>query len=238
MKNTILISSFFLLATSADAQNGWYDTHAGSLVGIGIEAGANAMNMTTNFQSVELTAKKQYTTRLGIKAGIPVNIDIKQRLDIRTGLYFSQKGLRKMFIDEGDEGSETVDMRINYLELPVNLLIRVGHKRNLYFGPGAYVARAINGQATINDGVSRKLMFNPETLHHNYYPDAVPYTFKPWDAGLTATLGYRLPKHFFIQAQYEHGLTDIGRYTTAFNKATYTNWGFSVTAGWLIRERN
>ena len=123
---------------------------------IGFHLGVNSSNLLDNneFSSQD----SNYKNVLGLDIGIDVKLKIKKNLYILTGLSFYQNGYQE---DEEifDNGANFAsNARLNYLRLPINLLLETNKKNNLSFGfkSGVYFSKVLNKDYFIDTGRPKK----------------------------------------------------------------------------------
>ncbi len=244
MKNTILSLAFLFSAATTMAQDAYYHAPAKFTLSACAEAGVNLSTTTNDDKGYAETSKY----RTGAKAGLLINANFNDRVDIRTGLYYSMKGVSydktsqyKSYNTWFGEVDQMAKLRINYIELPLSFLIHIGHKRNFYIGPGAYVAYALAGKTLYENGdeFGNKSYYSKDALFEqdktgSPYIGAPPTIYNRLDYGIQASLGYRLPLGFFVQAQFSKGLARL----ISMPNNTYTNnFGSTITAGWMLNRR-
>ncbi|HVW12870.1 MAG TPA: porin family protein [Mucilaginibacter sp.] len=138
--------------------------------------------------------------------------DVLTHLGYMTGLEFIQK-------NSSDGGSK---ITLNYLEIPLYAIYQTRLSTgNIFGGLGPYLAYGIGGKTTTS--------YNGRTDKMNSFDSAMG--FKPFDAGLGLTAGYKLPNSFYFSLAYNLGLTNIARNSFG-DKAV--NSGFSLNVGYPI----
>ncbi|MEO7213975.1 outer membrane beta-barrel protein [Mucilaginibacter sp.] len=145
-------------------------------VKFGLKAGLNLSKQTL---TGAFTIESENLT--GFHAGGIMDIRFAN-FSIQTGLLFSTKGERlvtqQVDINQQYAGTSTVTVKLNYLELPVNLLYKQHFTGSTlgYLGGGPYIGYGISGTASGN-GSSSKLNFG-----NNNAPN--PANYKNPDYGI------------------------------------------------------
>lgn len=81
---------------------------------IAVRAGVNIANADTNNSDPDTDFK----SRTGIHAGIMFGVPIMERLVLRPGILFSQRGTRLF-----DSGNEEGTLKFDYIDIPVSLIL-------------------------------------------------------------------------------------------------------------------
>lgn len=177
-----LLTLLLLFATTASAQR------------IGIEAGVNFANQTLSYDDPFLGDERESgDERTGLKLGVVLDYQLEPGFYFQPGLYYSQKG----FEDFG--GIDEV--RIDYLELPLNLLFKAGNSRTgrFFAGGGPYLGFALGGEGELQNGRDFDVNVGEDI------DDEVDFI----DAGLNLTVGYELPMGVFFRANAALGLANV-----------------------------
>ncbi len=231
MKKIIFILAIGAVSvTSANAQ--W--------ITAGPEIGLNLTTLTSRYNGNSQTDG----VRPGLKIGGIVDIGVSRCFSIQPGLYYSMKGSANVDRVTTVNGNTTVvnentqDYRINYLEMPLNLLIRIGAPRaQFFFGGGPYVALALGGKAT--NIQSRSVSNNNGT---GGFTDRTDYTLnigdgtnddvRPIDAGLNVNAGFQSRHGMFVRANMGFGLVNI--LPAGDNNNSMHNLSGTISLGWLM----
>lgn len=148
---------------------------------------------------------------------------------IRTGVNFLQSGVKLKGTVPGGDNFEAAT-RINYVQLPVNLLyVAKAGGLQLYFGGGGYFNYAVSGQSVISGQVNGQPMKVTDDLFKSDDPDDV--AFKRTDYGLSVLAGVRLPGGLFANVGYQYGLNNIG----GDEDNVYKNRGLQLSIGYFFR---
>ncbi|MDD2475260.1 MAG: porin family protein [Dysgonamonadaceae bacterium] len=147
----------------------------------------------------------------GFHVGVGVDLDFAPNMGIQTGLFYSTKGAKISYEDEGNGmvdqayapktragANDDVTINANYLQLPVHFAYKIdvapGTKVALHAGP--YVAYGIGGK--INGQGEETNTFDKD------------YGLKPFDAGLGLGVGAEFGK-IIVDLGWDMGLINIMR---------------------------
>lgn len=186
---------------------------------IGPEIGVNATNSTYKYELTNgRTERADLNGRAGLKAGMIVDIPVDGHLFFQPGLFYSQKGYQYSNI------LSDVDVRISYLEIPLNVLFRAPISNSVHFfgGGGPYVAFGVGGRIKNTPGRNYDLKFGSGRRDD----------FSTIDAGLNFNAGLEFDPGFFLRANYGLGIANA--VPGGGNKSTQRMHGFSFTAGFLF----
>jgi hypothetical protein len=228
------MKKFSLLCTAA-LVGGLY---AQAQVTFGLKAGFSAANMSSKYEGDSGIASRKADTKTipAFHGGVIVDIALDDQLSLQPGLFFSQKGAKlKSTIDLGSPSAigVTSTTRLNYLELPVNLLYKhqIGSGK-LFAGFGPYIAYGISGKFKVktdnnlvDEDVKVKFKNSSEISAKEVY-------VKPFDAGANFTAGYELKMGLLFSVNYSLGLTN----TSPYNKENEKNHYFGVSVGYLFKK--
>ena len=129
-------------------------------------------------------------------------------------------------------------MKLNYLELPVNLVYKfplgIG---NITGGFGPYVGYGLRGRYDFDITQNgRSITQNSKQVQFSRRSDdnlAVVRMY-PWDAGANFALGYEFDNGLMVGANYSMGLTDIDRIDNMSSKNQY----LGVSVGFLFNRED
>ncbi len=203
----------FLLAIGAVSATG----ASAQWITAGPEIGLNLSTINSRYNGNSQTDG----VRPGLKVGGNIDIGVSRCFSIQPGLFYSMKGSanvdRRTFVN----GSTTVveentqDYRINYVEMPVNLLIRLGAPRaQFFFGGGPYVALALGGKATniqtrsISNG-NGSGGFTDRSDYTLNIGDNATDDVRPIDAGLNVNAGFQSRHGMFVRANMGFGMVNV-----------------------------
>jgi len=200
-------------------------------INYGIRAG---MNWST--QTFSAPGSVTYTNLTGFHAGVVADLGIHQ-FSIQPGLYFITKGFGSYYSyplpenSSSSNSSTTIkrNIRLNYLELPVNLLyhVKLSPTMNLYFGGGPYIAYGISGKAINYPNAYSPTKSEGDVTFGTGFLDS----YRAPDYGVNFLIGQHI-KHFTIDINYSLGLADIsldGPYNKVHNRS------FGASVGYWIK---
>jgi len=165
---------FFILILLAVSQLATAQTEFGFIVGI------NAASQKVSYgRSMRISTNGSPTFDLKsiitYNAGIVLNTRLDKRIDLKGGLMYSGKGqYERLTRTDGSNGGFYFRDNINYMEVPVSLVIDLGkqERKGVYISAGFYYAKAISG----------KSHFNNYDINYSFNPDVViAKTVDNWD---------------------------------------------------------
>jgi hypothetical protein len=185
MKRILLIVTTVLIGLNVSAQ-----------IKFGIKAGVNLPDCSIKENGNQTSFTKM---SFGFHLGGVTDIRVSESFSLQPAILLSTKGCKEEM--SSTESSVNVTVHLNYLEIPVNALLRVGsgNTKFLIFG-GPYLAYALSGTVKGEaDGLdsSMDITFGQEEGNT-----------KPLDLGLNFGAGVEI-KSFQITAQYGLGLTNL-----------------------------
>lgn len=155
----------------------------------GIKGGANFSNIYTD--NVE-----ENNVLVGFNAGLFAKLAITESLAIQPELLYTTKGSELKYDNAFVNGTST--FKLNYIELPVLLVVNLTKNFNLHAGP--YVAYLIDGEATNN---TQGTLFDIENNLKNE-------DYSKFDTGLSVGVGFDADKIGF-GVRYNYGLQKVGK---------------------------
>ena len=161
-------------------------------VKFGFKGGVNFSNMYT--ENVD-----DSNVLTGFIAGIFAKLPVSTNVAIQPELYYTTKGSEVVYNNAFASG--TAKFRVNYVEMPVLLVVNLSEVFNFQIGP--YVGYLLDGEVT---NESSSPIFNFED---NIDPDE----FNKIDAGVAAGIGLDFGT-IGIGARYNYGLTKVGKERT------------------------
>ena len=165
----------------------------------GIKGGINFSNLSTK----EADKDKMLT---GFNIGVFAKMPIAHAFAIQPELYYTTKGAQVTYNSTFVNG--TAKFNLNYIEMPLLLVMNVADNFNIHFGP--YVAYMINGKVT---NESNATLFNFEN-------NITTEDYNRFEAGIAAGAGFDFGA-FSLGARYTYGLTKVGKQRT-FLGTSYT----------------
>lgn len=204
-KSIVLISTSLLLLCSAHsvvkAQENT-DKKSELTARFGIKAGFNLSNLYT--ESGEADDKKMLG---GFNAGVFAKLPIAKFLAIQPELYFTTKGAQINYKNAFVDGDAR--FRLNYIELPVLLVVNINQNFNIHGGPYAGYL--------VNSSVSNKSNASAFDFEKNLNND----DYNRFDAGLAVGAGLDIGA-VGIGARYSYGFTKVGKERTFPGGQSYT----------------
>ncbi len=194
MKKTILLVlslTFFFIATKAQTR-------------LGLKGGLNLANVSVTSGAISATPE----SLTSFHAGVLLETRLTDKLLLQPNLLFSQKGYRS--------GADT-EAKVNYIEIPVNLLYEAN--KDFTVGVGIYAAHALSGKGTLN-GKAYDYDFSNGKANR-------------FDLGVNLIAGYEIVEGIKFSVNYTIGTANI--LDNAYLKETNKVWGFSLTK--FIGER-
>jgi len=164
----------------------------------GITAGINSAKMAAKYSGITVHTDG----RIGMMAGVNCEIKIAEQFSLQPALNFVQKGYKYKETDVNY--IYTDEVRINYFEVPVNVLFKPRMKQVQFFmGAGPSLAFAISGKEKENDnGVIDEwdIKFGNNELEDD---------MKGIDVGLNMLTGVELRSGLSFSINYNLGLTSL-----------------------------
>ena len=188
MKNSKIIIAVLLLIGISQfmfAQN----TNDSSKLKFGFKGGVNFSNLYT--ENVESN-----NVLMGFNVGAFAKLPITESLAIQPELLYSTKGAKLTYDNYFVNG--TAKFNLNYIELPVLLVVNLTNNFNIHAGP--YVAYLVDGKVT-ND--SQGTLFDIQNNLSNE-------DFNKFDTGLAVGVGFDTDKIGF-GVRYNYGLQKVGK---------------------------
>lgn len=183
-----LSAALFLFAGVLTAQNSSFGFHAGTSI--------------SKFKFKDGDISYSMNDLVSLQAGFVVDLPIGKNFSLQPGLNYLQKG-GKASEDYSGVTEENI-MRVNYLEVPINILYNVRSKSGTFFvGAGPSVSFAMSGKSIYKyNGEEEK-----ETI--KFGNDADNDHMRGLDFGINTLAGYRFKSGFFIGANYNWGLRNL-----------------------------
>jgi hypothetical protein len=155
----------------------------------GFKGGVNFSNLYTE----DVDSNNVLT---GFNAGIFAKLPITELFAIQPELLYTTKGAKLTYNNSFVNG--TSKFKLNYIELPVLLVVNLTNNFNIHAGP--YVAYLVDGKAT-ND--SQGTLFDTENNLSNE-------DYNKFDTGLAVGVGFDSDKIGF-GVRYNYGLQKVGK---------------------------
>jgi len=199
-------------------------------VKFGVKAGLNESTADVG----ETTTK--ISNLSGLNAGAFAEFEFG-KISLQPGLYFTQKGYnsKTSIIVPYPQGptngsfNATGRIRLNYLQLPVNVLYNITVKPGkIFLGGGPYYGYALSGNnkgtvttvtpdGTFNNSQNANIAFGGESGESRS------------DFGLNAVAGFKFKNGLLFSVNYEYGLTNV--YKSQYSP-TDKNRVLSLSAGY------
>jgi hypothetical protein len=204
MKKIILSAAVAVLTAGA----------ANAQLSIAPEIGLNMSSMTSSGGGVTLKTGMAIGGRIGAMA----EFGITEHIFVRPGIQFSMMG------GKGGDLPSGVSYNLNYIQVPVNVLYKLGEEGSgrLYAGLAPYFGFAIGGKVKTDNG-STDLKIGS---------DADKDDFKAMDLGLGPKVGYELPMGLYVDAAYLFGLANIDPQSGV----TTHNGCFTIGVGYFVMK--
>lgn len=183
---------------------------------VGIKGGINLSHQGVFYSSGDPAVR----TLTGFYAGGVIDIGFK-KFSIQPGVFFSTKGNKESSYFPGPGASQPLETitKLNYIEVPVNLLykIPVGENLKVFIGGGPYLAYALSGGWYVGGQKLGDIVFGGD---NNY---------KRFDYGINTTSGFELKNRVVISAGYGIG-SDLYP-----NSVELKNHVISFSVGYLFK---
>ena len=230
MKKIILLAVTAIVSTAAFSQVKW-----------GVQATGNLANVKLSIDGAEAFKKKSI---VGFGVGVASEIDLGTSVSLRPSLNLLQKcgKLESAFNSEdadGDGGlfpSVTVDNKLYYAELPVNLVYNVNlSSGKLYFGAGPSLGMGLFGKTK----VSSTNPFDPseketEELDAFKKEEDGGAAFKRLDFSANALAGFQSKSGFYVNAGYLMGFSNLA---DSEDGESVKNRGLQLTIGYFFTKK-
>jgi hypothetical protein len=135
-------------------------------------------------------------------------------------LFYTGKGFK--FSD--DNSSESAQIGLRYLQIPVNFVYHVpAAVGNVYFGAGPFAAFGLSGKAKATSGGT--------SMEEDVTFGDGAGEFKRTEFGLQGIAGFQLNSGFLIGVSYDLGLTNI---SNTSDEGSLKNRVFGVSVGFTF----
>ncbi|MBK8089476.1 MAG: PorT family protein [Chitinophagaceae bacterium] len=194
--------------------------------------GFNSGIALANMSYKDEDGKEKSDSRIGLNAGIMVDIPIGHNLSIQPGINFIQKGAK----EKETEGTYSMEAstRINYLEVPVNFVYKAPVKKgHLFIGAGPSAGYALKGnvKTKFSDGQTTETEENKIYIGNKDDDD-----LKPFELSMNVLGGYEFNSGFQIAVNYNRSLNNL--LTGDTGSSSLRNSYFGIKIGYLLRKRN
>jgi Outer membrane protein beta-barrel domain len=188
MKNLRIIIAFVFTISVSQISFSQSATNESKLL-FGVKGGANFSNLYTD--NVE-----DNNVLTGFNIGLFAKLPITETFAVQPELLYTTKGAELKYNNTFVNGTST--FRLNYIELPVLLVINLTNNFNIHAGP--YVAYLVDGKAK-ND--AQGTLFDIESNLKND-------DYNKFDTGLSVGVGFDTNQIGF-GARYNYGLQKVGK---------------------------
>ncbi len=177
---------------------------------IALVAGVNMANATQKMAGSSISS----SSITGFHIGLMTELSFGEKLSLMPGLIYSIKGSKVSDFN--------VTAKINYLEIPINVAYKLP-VNGLFVYAGPYLGYALSGTTEVS-GSSTSMTFGNDSSNNA----------KKMDVGLNIGVGYNLPMHLFVRAQYGMGLSNLQPKGDADNMIK--NKVFGISVGYYFRR--
>jgi hypothetical protein len=182
----------------------------------GVKGGFNFSNLYT--ENVDDT-----NVLMGFNLGVFAKLPITNSIAIEPELYYTTKGAEVIYNTTFVSG--TSRFKLNYIEVPILLVLNVTENFNIHAGP--YVAYLVSAKTT-NESDGGTFDFENDLNTDDY---------NTFDAGIAAGIGVDI-KSLSFGIRYNYGLTKVGKERN-YSGTNYTfpdakNSVLNVYAGFLL----
>jgi outer membrane protein OmpA-like peptidoglycan-associated protein len=199
-----------------------------------VEGGHQSTVLEQNNLSNWNDRKDSYSARTGAHFGIMADIPVSKRshASLQPGVIYYNKG--RKYAQQFDTLTSQVLYKnatqyTNYVDVPFNLVFKVGHKVKFTFGGGPYASLFYNGKE------SSQTVFQGSVLQASENKDVpvgdAPGQYKIFNWGANALAGFEVGRVFFT-ANYSRGLNDF--YTANGYSGKFKHQVIGVTLGIFI----
>jgi hypothetical protein len=164
-------------------------TVANAQVSFGVQGGINLSTISD----------RDAEPKVGFNIGVLTDIDLTHNMGIRSGVFFTTKGMREVkSLICGETGTIRYTTNLMYLQLPVHIAYRidVSPGTRVVFHAGPYIAYGVDGTIRRNGG-DRTDAFGCRTTQ-----------FQPFDWGLGIGVGVEFNR-ILVGIGWDFGLFEI-----------------------------
>lgn len=181
----------------------------------GFSAGIVNANYSATSEGMTISA----SSKLGLTFGVMAKLPLTASLSFQPAMNYVQKGAKI------DLGGESASIRLNYLEMPLNLVFNSPENESgqFFFGLGPSLSYGISGKM--------KAAGQEEKVHFGSGEDDIA---KPFELGGNILAGYTFRGGFNVAVNYNRGLNNIS--TDASTKEH--NYYFGLRLGYLLSKKS
>ncbi len=183
----------------------------------GVQAGITLANEKAKFEN---TSEKN-DSKIGFTAGVLADFPLQENLSFQPSINFTQKGGKSK---ENDFGSEKITL--NYLEVPLNFVYKVGERGQAYFGLGPVLSVGLSGKDKFEfEGATEE---EDITFGSNEDEDLKRFEFSG-----NILAGYMITDGLSITANYNMGISSIVHSNNNIDASLRNNY-FGIRLGYLL----
>jgi hypothetical protein len=181
---------------------------------IGFTAGAAFSKLKAKADNVSFS----YDFKLGITAGLFVDVPLSSNFSFQPALNLVQKGGSLKLESLSDK------MTLNYLEVPLNFIYNTAATHGFFIGAGPAMAFGLSGKDKTTDGTESE----NDKIKFGSGEDEV----KRFEFSANVISGYRFNQGFMFSANYDFGFTNLANADS--EDGTMKSSYFSVKIGWVL----
>lgn len=197
---TILILLFSILPILGCCQEKENNIHFGLKAGFGLST-LNPGNYIDN-----AGYKHRYNRVGGVRGGIFLEIHTGKKMLFQPELLFAVKGTRETIEYYNGNPQSNDPVRINYIEIPLNLLVKLVTKNGFFIAGGGPM---------------------PAFSSNKYSPYATSF-----DIGVNFLAGYQLPMGFSFNLHFTKGFSNVLK--EYYNSSNLKNNSFGLSLGYTF----
>jgi len=241
MKNWIMITALFLTTTPLFAQETIGEKYDRAMEKfpprIGFKAGLNAANMSIDNEGSISNKRSVPSWHVGVYVDIP----LMPIVSLQPAILLNGKGSKYTIGDKEGNTYTEISTKPLYVEVPVNLIIKLPlpNKVKLFAGAGPYMAIGVGGKNSMDGKLLGASFSNDDAIEYsNDDPttgsngSAYNGNLKRFDFGLNVLAGLEI-SHLTLNANYGYGLVNI-KPGASNDNSKYQNRVFSLSVGVLF----
>ena len=164
----------------------------------GFHFGVNYGTVLDKDGDIDISENLDFSGAIGLNIGIDFQKKVSKNLFFQTGLAFTQIGYTSDRMQTGPLGASARDVKLDYLQIPLNITVAAENKQFAYITGGFYLATLIGGKY--------ELIGFPVNIQPS---DEI----KGLDLGANLAVGIRIKK-IAVQIGYDLGLLNVSNSTT------------------------
>ncbi len=183
----------------------------------GVQAGITLANEKAKFAD----ESEKSDSKIGFTAGILADFPLQDNLSFQPSLNFTQKGASTK-----DDSFGTEKITLNYLEVPLNLVFKIGERGQAYFGLGPVLSVGLSGKD--------KFEFEGSTEEEDItFGSNEDEDLKRFEFSGNILAGYMITGGLSITANYNMGISSIVHGDNDLNASIRNNY-FGIRLGYLL----